>query len=50
MGARPLSRVELMLWLRGDTIKWYQSIGYDSEESMKFRFDFVDLVVLGFDL
>ena len=37
MGAWPLSRVELMLWVRGVTIKWYQSIGYDSEEFMKFR-------------
>jgi hypothetical protein len=37
MGVRPLSRVELMLWVRGVTIKWYQSLGYDSEEFMKFR-------------
>jgi hypothetical protein len=35
MGVRRLSRVELMLWVRGVTIKWYQS--YDSEEFMKFK-------------
>jgi uncharacterized protein HemY len=29
MSVRPLSRVELMLWVRGVTIKWYQSLGYD---------------------
>jgi hypothetical protein len=37
MGVRPLSRVKLMPWVRGVTIKWYQSSGYDSEEFMKFR-------------
>jgi hypothetical protein len=37
MGVRPLSRVELMLWVWGITIKWYQSLGYDSEEFMKFK-------------
>jgi hypothetical protein len=25
MGVWPLSRVELMLWVQGVTIKWYQS-------------------------
>ncbi len=37
IGVRQLSHVELMLWVRGVTIKWYQSLGYDSEEFMKFK-------------
>ena len=37
MGVWRLSRVELMLGVRGVTIKWYQSLGYDSEEFMKFK-------------
>jgi hypothetical protein len=37
MGARLLSRVELMLWVRGVTIKRYQSLGYDSVDVIKLR-------------
>jgi hypothetical protein len=37
IGVRPLSRVELMLWVRGVTIKWYQSLGYDSVDFIKLR-------------
>ena len=37
MGVRRLSRVKLMLWVWGMTIKRYQSLGYDSEEFMKFK-------------
>jgi hypothetical protein len=37
MGVRLLSCVELMFWVRGVTIKWYQSIGYDSVDFIKLR-------------
>ena len=30
MSVRSLSRVKLMFMVRGVTIKWYQSLGYDS--------------------
>jgi hypothetical protein len=37
IGVRRLSLVELMFWVQGVTIKWYQSLGYDSEEFMKIK-------------